>query len=85
MADSTGTMNYGGVTMSISKSDLVNALLPLIINQLSNNAQLLSQLTQAVTTAQLQKSRSTGTVLGNRAGSTPSGKSTGTNPNSFPH
>jgi hypothetical protein len=78
-----GEIDYSGVTMDVSGAALVNALLPKIVTALVNNPTLLSQLTNAVTTKVLQKSRSTGSALGQYAGGSQTQAATSVNTNAI--
>ena len=78
------TIDFSGVTLDLSKNDLVNALLPQIIQNLSTNPTLLAQLTNVITQKVLQQARSTGSALGQYAGGTQSQSATSINTNAVP-
>lgn len=79
-----GTMDMSGVTMAIDGSELINAILPKLVSMLASNPQLLSQLTQAVTTKVLQSARTTGTAFAGYAGGTQTQAATRINTNAKP-
>jgi hypothetical protein len=78
------TIDFSGMTFNFSKTALVNALLPQIVQALASNPTLLAQLTAAVTTKVLQNSRATGNALGQYAGGSQTATATAINTNAVP-
>ena len=76
-----GSIDFSDTIMEIDGTSLINALLPRLVTALAANPQLLSQLTQAVTTKVLQNARSTGNAFGQFAGGTQNQAATRVNTN----